>query len=53
VEALVVEPPHPLQSRQLDLFNTAPGALFLDQFGLEQGELGFSQSIDAPMFVNS
>jgi hypothetical protein len=24
------------------LFNTAPRAAFLDQFGLEQGELGFS-----------
>ena len=40
VEPLVVEPPHPFQGRQLDLLDNAPWATLLDQFRLEQRELG-------------
>jgi hypothetical protein len=45
MEALVVELPHPFQSRQLLLFNGFPGAAFLDQFGLEKSELGLRQGV--------
>ena len=52
MQTLIIEPPHPLQRCQLDLFNGPPGAPFLNQFSLEQCELGLSESIDAPMSVN-
>ncbi len=42
---MVVEPPHPFQRRQLDLFNAPPGAALLDQFGLEQRELGLGEGV--------
>lgn len=45
VEALVDEPPHPFQRRQLDLLDGPRRAALLDQFGLEQGELGCSHGL--------
>jgi hypothetical protein len=34
VQPLVVEPPHPFQGRQLDLFDGAPGSALTDQLGV-------------------
>lgn len=42
---MVVEAPHPFQGCRLDLLDPPFGAVFLNQFGFEQGEPGASQNI--------
>jgi len=53
MQTLIIEPPHPFQGCSFNFFNGPPGAPSLNQFSLEKGELGLSESIDAPMSVNS
>lgn len=43
MEALIVPPPHPFQCRQLDLFDSPPGAASTDQFGLVEPVDGLSE----------
>lgn len=45
VQALVVEPPDPLEGRQLDFLDGAPRLAGLDQLGLEQPVDGLGQGV--------
>jgi hypothetical protein len=45
VGALVVEPVHPAQGLELDVFDVAPGALGADQLGRVGADLGLRQGV--------
>nr|WP_240509188.1 hypothetical protein [Streptomyces agglomeratus] len=51
VEALGVVPADPLDDGVFDLVSVSPGALVLDQLGLEGAVEGFGHRVDAPMDV--
>ncbi|NYI40409.1 hypothetical protein BKA03_000528 [Demequina lutea] len=53
VAPLVVPPPHPFEGGEFGLLDGALGAAGADQFGLEQPVHGLSESVDAPIVVNS
>ena len=44
-QPFVVEPIHPFERGELDLFQVAPGATLSDDFGLEQADDGFGQCV--------
>jgi len=48
-EATVVEPVDPFEGGELDVFESFPRSLPTDDFGLEQPDDGFGESVDAPM----
>jgi hypothetical protein len=41
----VVVPFDPFQAGQFDIIEAFPGAAVVDQFGLEQADLGFGQGV--------
>ena len=45
MQALVVEPPHPFQRRELDLLDGSPGSALADQLGLVKRVDRFGESV--------
>jgi hypothetical protein len=48
-EPLVIEPVHPLEGREFDVLQAAPGAAPTDDLGLVQAVDRLSEGVDAPM----
>ena len=44
-QASVVEPIHPFERREFDVFDVAPGTAAADDFGLEQADDGLRQGV--------
>jgi hypothetical protein len=49
VQAHLVEPVHPVQSRELKFVDASPGSLGADEFGLVEPDQALGEGVEAPM----